>query len=187
MPKPLLKPQTKPEDRNPIKTLVLQFGPREAARMSGLSPNTVLGWAMRYKWHKNPTAKPSPNAIQSKCNQAIDQLSVYNKTTRLHLAVATNKAAKKLSKLPATKLVRPDMSVSVKNYTSTASVLHDWQQEQAGSGVVSPLTVYSKQTVIGVSRSLVHSLGQQPDKSLGKEQEQSLGKDRNQGRNQDQT
>ena len=171
MPKPLLKPQTKPEDRNPIKTLVLQFGPREAARMSGLSPNTVLGWAMRYKWHKNPTAKPSPNAIQSKCNQAIDQLSVYNKTTKLHLAVATNKAAKKLSELPATKLVRPDMSVSVKNYTSTASVLHDWQAEQPGSGVVSPLTVYSKQTVIGVS----HLLGQ------------SQGKDQNQDQNQDQT
>jgi CRISPR/Cas system-associated protein endoribonuclease Cas2 len=126
---------------------------------------------MRYKWHKNPTAKPSPNAIQSKCNQAIDQLSVYNKTTKLHLAVATNKAAKKLSKLPATKLVRPDMSVSVKNYTSTASVLHDWQAEQPGSGVVSPLTVYSKQTVIGVS----HLLGQ------------SQGKDQNQDQNQDQT
>src|SRR6516165_6457194 len=184
------RPQTAKSDRDKAKPYVLLLGVREAARQLGLNEDTVSAWSARYHWlkdHREAIANSKKNYLQAAASSSPNTLSVYSKNTKLSLAVATNKAAKKLSKLPATKLVRPDMSVSVKNYTSTASVLHDWQQEQAGSGVVSPLTVYSKQTVIGVSRSLGHSLGQDPDQSLGKDRNQSLGKDRNQGRNQDQT
>jgi hypothetical protein len=180
------RPQTAKSDRDKAKPYVLLLGVREAARQLGLNEDTVSAWSARYHWlkdHREAIANSKKNYLQAAASSSPNTLSVYSKNTKLSLAVATNKAAKKLSKLPATKLVRPDMSVSVKNYTSTASVLHDWQAEQPGSGVVSPLTVYSKQTVIGVS----HSLGQQPDKSLGKEQDQSLGKDQNQGQNQDQT
>ena len=180
------KPYSTQADRDKAKPYVLLLGVREAARQLGLNEDTVSGWSARYHWlkdHREAIANSKKNYLQAAASSSPNTLSVYSKNTKLSLAVATNKAAKKLSKLPATKLVRPDMSVSVKNYTSTASVLHDWQAEQPGSGVVSPLTVYSKQTVIGVS----HSLGQQPDKSLGKEQDQSLGKDQNQGQNQDQT
>ena len=181
------KPYSTQADRDKAKPYVLLLGVREAARQLGLNEDTVSGWSARYHWlkdHRQALSTAKPKAIVS---EPQNLLSVYSKKTKLSLALATNKAAKKLSKLPATKLVRPEMSVSVKNYTSTASVLHDWQAEQPGSGVVSPLTVYSKQTVIGVSHSLGHSLGQDPDQSLGKEQDQSLGKEQNQGQNQDQT
>jgi len=173
------KPYSTQADRDKAKPYVLLLGVREAARQLGLNEDTVSGWSARYHWlkdHRQALSTAKPKAIVS---EPQNLLSVYSKKTKLSLALATNKAAKKLSKLPATKLVRPDMSVSVKNYTSTASVLHDWQAEQPGSGVVSPLTVYSKQTVIGVSHSLGHS--------LGKEQDQSLGKDQKQGQNQNQT
>ena len=177
------KPYSTKTDRERAKPYVLLLGVREAARQLKLNEDTVATWSARYHWLKDHRETLSNAKSKAIAIGTPNSLGNYSKTTKLHLAVATNKAAKKLSKLPATKLVRPDMSVSVKNYTSTASVLHDWQQEQPGSGVVSPLTVYSKQTVIGVS----HSLGKEPNDSLGKEQEQSLGKEQNQGQNQDQT
>jgi len=44
-------------DKKAIKTLVVLHGQRKAARIAGLSENTVKSWSLRYGWNKLP--KPS--------------------------------------------------------------------------------------------------------------------------------
>jgi len=43
--------------------LVIEFGPREAARKLGLNENTVLGWAHRYEWN-SPKLRQNKGAIK---------------------------------------------------------------------------------------------------------------------------
>ena len=58
------KTQTKPVvDREAVRMLVIEFGPREAARKLGLNENTVLGWAHRYEWN-SPRLKQNKGAIK---------------------------------------------------------------------------------------------------------------------------
>jgi hypothetical protein len=55
---------TKPAiDREAVRMLVIEFGPREAARKLGLNENTVLGWAHRYEWN-SPRLKQNKGAIK---------------------------------------------------------------------------------------------------------------------------
>jgi hypothetical protein len=46
-----------------VKTLVVAFGPREAARQSGINPFTVLSWCRRYNWKK--ADKTAPKQLHS--------------------------------------------------------------------------------------------------------------------------
>src|SRR5437763_16638701 len=58
------KTQTKPViDREAVRMLVIEFGPREAARKLGLNENTVLGWAHRYEWN-SPKLKQNKGALK---------------------------------------------------------------------------------------------------------------------------
>ena len=47
-------------DKESIKTLVVLHGQRKAARIAGLSENTVKSWALRYGWNKLPKLSPHP-------------------------------------------------------------------------------------------------------------------------------
>ena len=156
-PKGKRRASTRPQDRALVRSLVEAVGPREAARQLEIAPGTVLSWCKRYGWSKS--TRPAPlSPLQSKCNHAPDVLNNYSKTTKLGLAKAAAKAAEHFAEMPSSKLVRPDAITAAKNWTQTGEIVFGWKQEQPASGIVSPLTVYSRQTVIGIS----DSLGKQP-------------------------
>ena len=156
-PKGKRRASTRPQDRALVRSLVEAVGPREAARQLEIAPGTVLSWCKRYGWSKS--TRPAPlSPLQSKCNHAPDVLNNYSKTTKLGLAKAAAKAAEHFAEMPSSKLVRSDASTAAKNWTQTGEIVFGWKQEQPASGIVSPLTVYSRQTVIGIS----DSLGKQP-------------------------
>src|SRR5215467_3421664 len=87
-------------DKEAIKTLVVLHGQRKAARIAGLSENTVKSWALRYGWNKLP--KPSPHSThpirtQSPAAIVADELSQNKARSTLALsrysARATEEAA----------------------------------------------------------------------------------------------
>jgi len=86
----------------------------------------------------------APKMIRRRCHES----------TKLGLAKAAAKAAEHFAEMPSSKLVRPDASTAAKTWTQTGEIVFGWKQEQPASGIVSPLTVYSRQTVIGISDSL---------------------------------
>jgi transposase-like protein len=148
--------QSTPEIREQAKHFVLTLGVREAARQLGINEDTLCVWSHRYHWwkdHKTAIANSIPHPLKASASNA-DPVTTKSKRSRLNLARATDKATRHLSKLDGEQLVRPEMSNSAKNWSSTASTVFDWNKESPTSGIVSPLTVYSKQTVIGVSDSL---------------------------------
>ena len=83
-------------DKEAIKTLVVLHGQRKAARMAGLSENTVKSWALRYHWNK--LTKPSPDPVHPICTQSpaaivADELSRNKKRSTLALSRYSAEAA----------------------------------------------------------------------------------------------
>lgn len=61
-------------NRETLKTLVIAFGPREAARQSGVNVNTVLSLARRHKWKRNPSTESDASSLNTvNANGAILQ------------------------------------------------------------------------------------------------------------------
>jgi len=76
-------------DRESIKTLVVLHGQRKAARIAGLSENTVKSWALRYGWNKLPKPSPHPtHPIRTQSPAAIvaDELSQNKARSTLALS-----------------------------------------------------------------------------------------------------
>src|SRR6516225_5603488 len=76
-------------DKESIKTLVVLHGQRKAARIAGLSENTVKSWALRYHWNKLPKPSPHPmHPIRTQSPAAIvaDELSENKARSTLALS-----------------------------------------------------------------------------------------------------
>jgi hypothetical protein len=93
-------------NKEAIKTLVVLHGQRKAARIAGLSENTVKSWALRYHWNKLPKPSPHPtHPIRTRSPAAIvaDELSQNKKRSTLALArysaAAAEQAAQHRDKL----------------------------------------------------------------------------------------
>ncbi len=86
-------------NKEAVKTLVIQHGQREAARLAGLNENTVRSWAMRYGW-SNQEVQPSRNqhsvsdnvaaTLQARKQESRSLLSEYQ-VKALHEATAHEK------------------------------------------------------------------------------------------------
>jgi hypothetical protein len=86
-----------------IKTLVVLHGQRKAARIAGLSENTVKSWALRYHWNKLP--KPSPHPVhpirtQSPAAIVADELSQNKARSTLALSRYSARAAEQAAAHP---------------------------------------------------------------------------------------
>ncbi len=85
-------------DKESIKTLVVLHGQRKAARIAGLSENTVKSWALRYGWNKLPKPSPDPaHPIRTQSPAAIvaDELSQNKTRSILALSRYTTQTSEK--------------------------------------------------------------------------------------------
>lgn len=148
--------QTREAQREAVKVLAIAVGVREAARQTGLEENRVLKWSERYRWFKNEP-KPQPPTVRKdnvitviKPSDALaNALSEDGKETKLSLSRSIRKAAKHVdTELDGREVFQG--SDKVKHLVGAASMVHGWEKEEEGSGTLSGLRVYSKQTVLNV-------------------------------------
>ena len=113
-------------DKEAIKTLVVLHGQRKAARIAGLSENTVKSWALRYGWNKLPKPSPHPaHPIRTQSPAAIvaDELSQNKARSTLALSRYSASAAERAAKH------RDPLSIAgkVKNVAGVHKTL--WREE----------------------------------------------------------
>ena len=123
-------------NKETVKTLVVQYGQREAARQAGLSENTVKSWSLRYGWKQ---AIPGSNFTHPICTQAPgDALSTViesdNRKTRAAWSTAARKAAEHFAKLKPS--VNTKKAIAAKNWHSVAAGTHSWDQKSVQSNVM---------------------------------------------------
>lgn len=81
--------------REAIKTLAIAVGVREAARQTGLNPNTVLAWSRRDNWFSNT---PKPPSVLKQAGQAISALKTPSNALAGILSARKAKSRAYLSK-----------------------------------------------------------------------------------------
>ncbi len=132
------RPTSTHEQREACKLLASQVGVRESARQLGLSESRVMQWSARYNWNLTDQnhVHNGPSVVQD-CKQIVSDASNvllnYGKTTKLHLAVAADKASERFEEMPADRIIdRADKLVAV---TKVAATIHGWQDSQATSAL----------------------------------------------------
>lgn len=92
-------------DRMAVKALVAVYGPREAARQSGLPTGTVLGWCAKFKWKKadrivrgTRAHENNPMTGKDPAQVLTEALQNHKDESTLHLAKYVEKASKAASK-----------------------------------------------------------------------------------------
>lgn len=87
-------------DRESLKTLVIAFGPREAARQSGINVNTVLSLARRKKWKRTTTEEGNSQSVISNPLEVIpDTDSTPTQTQSICTLSPSNALAESLRRL----------------------------------------------------------------------------------------
>jgi hypothetical protein len=138
-------------DREAVKTLAIAVGVREAARRLNLNENTVISWSKRDNWQIAPAKPNGPERNQPaiKPSDALKSLlEDDSKETKLSLSKGVRRLAKHIETMPEPILFTG--ADKVKAAVNSASMLHNWQEAEQGSGVMGGLKVYSQQTVIAV-------------------------------------
>ena len=124
-------------------------GLREIARNMNIPEGTVLAFAKRHGWTRQiQTVKRAitarPNAIMP-AEAAANVLTARKEKSRLHLSKYVEDASRTAA--------NSDGDLNIARQVKDVATVHStiWPEEpQRGSGVVSPLSVYSRQTVIAV-------------------------------------
>lgn len=122
--------------------LVMQVGPREAARQMGLLENTVLAWCSRYKWLAHINLKPVlPKSMQPvpvvgviKAADALkNTLLEMGNSTKLNVlkyARATTEHAASLADRNPSKAL--EQAANVKQVTQAAALAGGWADGSQG-------------------------------------------------------
>ena len=108
-------------DKEQVQMLVLTYGVREAARMLGLSENTVAAWSARGAWLAD--IKPLLPKVQATASIApINAFQTAMKDDANHGRAAQLKLGRRtlenLAERPIDELLTPEMSTVAKNYGS---------------------------------------------------------------------
>jgi hypothetical protein len=106
---------------------------RKAARIAGLSENTVKSWALRYGWNKLPKPSPHPkHPIRTQSPAAIvaDELSQNKKRSTFALARYSAAAAEQAAEHPD----KLEIAGKVKDVAGVHKTL--WLQENQGEEIL---------------------------------------------------
>lgn len=131
-----VKPKGQEITRESVKTLAIAVGVREAARQLGLSEERVMKWSQREKWLKNEL-KPQPPTVTRNEVRAVrkpsEVLAEYGKTTRFHLAKATDKASEHISEQSPDFILAK--SEDLRRVVSSAAQIHGWDEKKDSAGI----------------------------------------------------
>ena len=118
-------------DKASVKALVTVYGPREAARIAGLKPGTVMGWCSRYKWRKVAVDRSPAIAGKDPGDALRHALENSKAASTLNLAKYTEKASE-----AAVKHKNPlDVGRKVRDVAGVYSTL--WPAESEGEMIES--------------------------------------------------
>jgi hypothetical protein len=139
-------------NKETIKTLVTLHGQREAARLSGLSENTVKSWSLRYGWNK---AKPTqlvahPISTQSPSDALRSTLTERSNKTKLALSQAVLRASEHLATSEPAAIIK--QARAMKDVAGTGSVVLGWEQSGRDVGPFNPqaINILSQRTYLNV-------------------------------------
>lgn len=85
-------------DHDAVKALVALYGPREAARVSGIPYGTIAAWCFRFKWKKANLGRPviTQSVLGKDAGDMLkDALESSRDNSVLNLAKYTEKASQK--------------------------------------------------------------------------------------------
>jgi hypothetical protein len=93
-------PKRPDEELGALKALVTVYGPREAARVSGIPPGTMFSYCHRYKWKKAsfkrpPVTKKDSLTGKDAADLLAEALEKHRADSTLNLAKYVDKAARK--------------------------------------------------------------------------------------------
>src|SRR4029077_10090857 len=118
--------------------LAVAVGIREAARQTGISPNTILSWSKREGWFKPPdlplsVIKQNGDAISAIIPPATalsNALADDSRETKLDLSTGFRNAARAYKSLPPEKALA--MVSKGKETAQGAALVHAWEAESSG-------------------------------------------------------
>jgi hypothetical protein len=139
-------PQELDVNRENVKMLALQYGCREAARMTGINVNTVLQWSSRFGWFDHLREEPEkPVSMQKQAVIGVIEPSVAMAKAQREDSEASRSAALRISRKTLEKTAEladteplkvMAMANDVKSMTSVAASAGNWQQPgTAGTAV----------------------------------------------------
>jgi len=120
-------------DKEAIKNLVVLHDQRKAARIAGLSENTVKSWALRYGWNKLPKPSPHPtHPIRTQSPAAIVADELSQNKARSTLALSRYSAA--AAEQAATHWDKLGIAGKVKDVAGIHKTL--WPNESSGEEIL---------------------------------------------------
>ena len=94
-------------DRGAVKALVTIYGPREAARIAGIPPGTVMGWCHRFQWKKMTVPRITAESAARTNIDGMDAADVLRQSleksktaSTMNLAKFTERASEKAAEHP---------------------------------------------------------------------------------------
>ena len=144
--------KTSPETWEQVKVAYTSgVGLSEIARKMQIPPGTVLARAKREGWTRQILAVKQQSKLQSNAitpaEAAADVLSERKDKSRLHLSSYVVDASRTAA--------NSDGDLKIARHVKDVAAVHStiWpEQPSQGSGVMPPLSIYSKQTVISVDQ-----------------------------------
>lgn len=123
--------------------LVMEVGPREAARRMNLNENTVLQWTRRNQWLESTKPTPAINPLPLSMKPVItvispsdtlaDVLKEHGDATKLGLAKASRRAVESTESMDGQTVL--EYASKLKDVATIAEKVHGWGGDKAGDTI----------------------------------------------------
>lgn len=125
-------------DKEQVQMLVLTYGVREAARMLGLSENTVSAWSARGAWlaempvpHKPFLPKVQATASVAPVNALVNAMKADALEGRAAALLISRRALERTAKMDDDELVLPEIATMAHTWVKSASIAGGYSSADA--------------------------------------------------------
>jgi hypothetical protein len=144
------KPHTKATvDRESVRCLAIELGAREAARRTGINPNTIFTWARRYQWNLPKRESPGrPRAELESIMKAspgdilLSEHKSLEAKTKTGLSRAVAKAAEHASTQPPLEVRNTSQ---LRDLAASAARIFGWDKAPQTNVQVNTLRITAEQ------------------------------------------